>query len=350
MAYDIFKPESLKKAVSVLPTPSTFFRDTFFKTRNTHPTTKVRVDFYKGKRRVAPFVSEVLPSGVTKKLGYVTDDFETPLVSVKDVTNIGDIMKRGFGENIYGGVTPQERATKELLRTMKDYNEQIARREELSCAQAMLDGKILVKGEGVDYEIDFGFSNKGTVTSLWDAANSTADPVKDIAGMARECKKNGYKKPNICVMERSAYDSFIERCTKLGYLNNQYFLNLNIAPKVIDDALTYCGYVRDLDVEIYVYEEWYIDDWSGEEPVEKSVMPKGKILLASTNVGFSIEYGVLTFVDEETKEFYSVEGTRAADSWVEKNPDQRFLSLSSRPLPVPTEVDSWYVGTVSATE
>lgn len=350
MSLDIFTPESLMKAVSVLPTPATFFRDTFFKKRNTHATTKVRVDFYKGKRRVAPFVSEVLPSGVTKKLGYVTDDFETPLVSVTDVTNIGDIMKRGFGENLYGGVKPQERAYKELLKTMKDFDEQIARREELSCVQAMLDGKVTVKGEGVNYIIDYGFTNKGTVTSLWDAADSKADPVADLAAMALACKKNGYRKPDICVMERSAYNAFIKRCTELGYLDNKYFLNLMIAPKVQNEFLTYCGHLAELAVDIYIYDEWYIDDWSGAEPIEKSVMPKGKVLLASTNVEFSIEYGVLTFADVDTKDFYSIEGTRAADSWVTKRPDQRFLSLSSRPLPVPTEVDSWYVGTVSATE
>jgi hypothetical protein len=350
MAYDIFTPESLMKAVSVLPKPSTFFRDTFFKTRNTHNTTKVRVDFRKGNRSVAPFVSEVLPSGVTKKIGYVTDDFETPLVKVTDVTNIGDLMKRDFGENVFGGVSPQERAYKQLLRTMNKFDDQITRREELSCAQAMLDGKITVKGDNVNYEIDFGFSNKGTVSSLWDDENSKANPVEDLAAMALACKKDGYRRPNICLMERSAYNAFINRCMELGLMDNQYFLNTMIAPKIVDDAVTYCGHIKDLALDIYIYDEWYIDDWSGETPVEKSVMPKGKVMLASTQVDFSIEYGVNVFADEDTKDFYSVEGTRAADSWVTKNPDQRYLSLQSRPLPVPAEVDSWYVGTVSATE
>lgn len=350
MAIDIFSPESLAKAVSVLPTPATFFKDTFFKTVNTHATTKVRADFYKGKRRVAPYVNEKLPTGAVKKLGYTTEDYETPLVSVKDITNAGDILKRGFGENLFGGVTPQERAYKDLLRTMKDFNDQITRREEISCAQAMLEGKVIVKGQGVDYEIDYGFTNKGTVSSLWDAADSKADPIADLTAMSVACMKNGNRRPDICVMERSAYTAFIKRCTALGYLDNKFFLNLLISPKVESENLTYCGHLNDPSIDIYVYDEWYIDDWSGAEVVEKSVMPKGKILLASTNAAFSIEYGVLTFTDENTKDFYSVEGARAADSWVTKEPAQRFITLNSRPLPVPAEVDSWYVGTVSATE
>lgn len=349
MAIDIFTPEILAKAVSVIPTPASFFKNTFFKTVHTNPTEKIRADFYKGKRRVAPYVNEKGATGVTKKLGYTTEDFVTPLVKVKDVTNIGDIIKRGFGENLFGGVTPQERAYDELLRTLNDFEHQIARREEVSCAQAMLDGKITVKGEGVDYEIDFGFTNKGTVSSLWDATDSKADPIADLSAMSLSCMKNGYRKPDICVMERSAYYAFIKRCEALGYLDNKYFLNLLISPKVQSENLTYMGHLADPDLDIYIYDEWYIDDWSGETPVEKSLMPKGKILLASTNVNFSIEYGALTFTNIETRDFYTVMGTRAADSWVTKEPDSRILTLNSRPLPVPTEVDSWYVGTVSAT-
>lgn len=347
---DIFTPEILAKAVSVVPTPSTFFRDTFFKTRNTNPTSKIRADFYKGTRRVAPYVNVNSASGVTKKHGYHTEDFETPLVKVKDVTSIDDIIKRGFGENLYSGITPQERAYKELLRTLNDFEQQIVRREEISCAQAMLDGYVSVIGEGVNYTIDFGFENKGIVSELWDAENSKADPIADLSAMSIACIKKGYRKPNIAVMERSAYMAFIKRCTALGYLDNKYFLNLMISPKVQSENLTYCGHLADPDLDIYIYDEWYIDDWSGVTPVEKSIMPKGKILLASTNVDFSIEYGAMTFTNKDTKDFYTVEATRAADSWITKEPDARILTLNSKPLPIPTEVDSWYVGTVSATE
>lgn len=350
MPIDIWTPEVLAKAVSVVPTASTFFKDTFFKSRHTNPTLKVRADFYKGKRRVAPYVSDNKAAGITEKIGYTTEDFTTPLVKVKDVTNIDDIIKRGFGENLYAGVTPQERAYQELLRTLKDFNDQITRREEISCAQAMLEGKVIVKGDDVDYEIDFGFTNKGTVSKLWDAAGSTADPLADLREMAFACMKNGYRKPNICVMERSAYDAFIKRCMEIGYLDNTHFLNLMISPRVESENVTFHGRIAELDLDIYTYDEWYIDDWSGEAPIEKSIMPKGKILLASTNVGFSIEYGVLTFTNADTKDFYSVMNTRAADSWITKEPDSRILTLNSRPLPIPTEVDSWYVGTVSATE
>lgn len=350
MAINIFEPEVLAKAVSVVPKPSTFFKDTFFKNVHLNPTTKVRVDLQKGTRRVAPFVSEVDANGVTKKIGYVTEDYITPLVKVSDVTKIDDIVKRGFGENLYGGITPQERAYDELLRTFRDFEQQITRREEVMCAEAMLNGAITVKGEGVDYLIDFGFTNKGTVSVLWDADGSTADPIADLQAWSALCLKNGYKRPNICVMERSAYTAFLNRCMALGYLDNKYFTNPVLAPRVKSDNVIYCGRLTDPDLEIYCYEEWYVDDWSGSEPTEKPIMPKGKILLASTFADYSIEYGAVTFLDSNTKDFRTVVGERAADSWINKNPDCRFIALNARPLPVPTEVDSWFVGIVSTTE
>ena len=347
---DIFSPEVLDSVTRVMPPQTTFFKKTFFGKDKCEPNTEVRADFYKGKRRVAPFVSENSKAKTVTKIGYSSEKFETPLVKVKDVTTIEDLVKRLPGELVQNsGFTPEGRAIQLLAETLQDFNEQISRREEVMCVQALMTGKIPVIGENVNYTIDFGFTNKSTLSTLWDAQNSTADPIKDLSAAVLVCMKNGYRKPNICVMERSAYDAFIARCTALGYLNQRNYLDLSIEPSVKNENLTYCGRLRDPNLEIYLYDEWYIDDWSAATPTEKPMIDKGKVLLASSNARFSMYYGVLTFTDENTKSFRSFMATRGTDSWVEKEPAQRFITLNSRPLPVPHEVDSWYVLTVSST-
>lgn len=349
MSINIFQPEVMDAVLRVTPPQAAFFRDTFFKTRKLEPNTKVRCDFYKGTRRTAPFVSEKAPARVTEKIGYYTEEYETPLVRVKDVTDIEDLMKRLPGELVQSGYSPDTRAVELLTNVMQDFESQIARREEVMCAQAMLTGKIPVVGENVNYEVDFGFTNKSTLSQLWDASNATADPLADLKAMAVQCMKKGYRKPNLCIMERSAFDAFSKRCIALGSLDQKHFLDLSLEPSARGENLTYCGRLRDPDLEIYIYDEWYLDDWSGAAREEKPVMPKGYILLASSNAAFSMYYGVMVFAEENTRTFRSVIGTRAADSWVQKEPAQRFITLSSRPLPVPHEVDSWYVAQVSAT-
>lgn len=348
---DLFTPETMDGVVRSLPPVHTFFRDTFFKNAKPEFTEKVRVEFVKGKRKVAPFTNIKDKGKVIEKRGYVSDEFTTPMVKVKDVTDIEDMVKRLPGELLQNsGITPYERGVQLMAEQMAQFEEMIARREEWMCVQAMMTGAIPVIGDGVNYEIDFGFTNTSTPSILWTEEGAT--PYIDLQTAVKTCKQKGYRTPNICVMERSAYQAFL-KATKNDEFYKQMpevFDVMSVRPERRSDAVTFVGRLKDPDLDIYVYDEWYIDDWTDPaNPEEKSMMPKGKILLASTDARYSMYYGLQMFTDPQTGGFRQVVGTRAADSWIQKDPDARFMTLGARPLPVPHEVDSWYVMTVSAT-
>ena len=349
---DLFTPETMDAVVRVLPQRGSFFKDTFFRNEKPEYNEKIRVDFYKGKRRLAPFVNIKDKAKVVEKRGYQTDEFTTPLVSMKDITTIEDMVRRLPGELLQNsGVTPLQRGIELMAEQFADFDDMIERREEWMCVQAMMTGKIPVIGENVNYEIDFGFTNKGTVAKKWDTdANPTV--YRDLQTAAQACMQNGYHKPDICIMERSAYQAFL-RATKLDEefkQQSELYNVMQVQPRFVNDNVTFVGRLKDPDMEVYVYDEWYIDDWTDEsEPKELPLMPKGKILLASTRARFSMYYGLMMFTDPNTKNFREVIGKRGADSWVQKEPDVRFMKLCSRPLPAPHEVDSWYVLEVSAT-
>ena len=59
-----------------------------------------------------------------------------------------------------------------------------------------------------------------------------------------------------------------------------------------------------------------------------------------------MDYAAVTVLDGKTENFVTVEGARVPTSWIERNPDRRFLQLNSNPLSVPHEVDSWFVAQV----
>lgn len=351
MPLNLFTPETMDGVVRVLPKVNTFFKDTFFKTNKPEYTEEIRVDFVKGKRKIAPFVNIKDKAGVIEKRGFITDTFKTPFIKVKDVTDIEDMLNRLPGELLQNsGLTPYDRGIQLMADQMMEFEDMIARREEWMCVQSMMEGKIPVIGEGVNYEIDFGFTNKSTVSILWTQDGAT--PHADLQTAVLACKQNGYRTPNICIMERSAYNAFIKACKDDEYFkeHKDIFDVMTIRPERRDDAVTFVGRLKDPDLDIYVYDEWYIDDWTNPSaPVEKSLMPKGKVLLASTSAKYTTYYGLMMFTDPNTQNFRQVIGTRAADSWVQKDPDARFMSLNSRPLTVPHEVDSWYVLTVAPT-
>lgn len=346
---DLFTPETLDGVVRVMPTVNTFFRDTFFKTAKPQYTEKVRVDFVKGTRRVAPFVNIKDKGKVVEKRGYVSDEFTTPVIKVKDTTDIEDMLKRLPGELLQNsGITPYDRGIQLMTEQLMNFEEMVARREEWMCVQAMMEGKIPVKGDGVDFEIDFQHTNKSTVATLWTADGAT--PYTDLQTAVLACKQKGYKTPDICIMDRTAYQAFLLATKNDEFYKQQseLFDLITVKPERRTDGVTFVGRLKDPDLDMYVYDEFVVDDWTDpENPVEVSLMPKGKVLLASTKAKYSMYYGLMMFTDPLTNTFRQVVGARAADSWVTKDPDARFMSLNARPLPVPHEVDSWYVLTVA---
>lgn len=350
MPISIYDPRVLDQVIRLLPTTGGFFRDTFFKRRIPVTGTKIDVDFYKGKRRIAPFVNPKSAAKVVEKIGYKTNTFETPLLKPKDVTTVENLSVRLPGENLYGGFTREERALALLTDKLAEFNDSLIRREEWMASQAMLTGKISVIGEGVNYTIDFGFSNKEALSgaALW--SSGTSDPLADIDRWVLTCQKNGYHTPNVCLMSADTHNAFMKRLIALGYMN-QYSGNVELAtikPNQLSENVIYGGMILKYNMPIYIYNEWYIDDWTNPDtPVENPIVPNGTCLLGSTNAKTAIYYGEITLADETSgTSFKSVLADKAADTWITKDPAARYLAMHSRPLTAPQEVDSWYVATV----
>jgi hypothetical protein len=321
----------------------------FFKRRLPVTGSKVDVDFFKGKRRIAPFVNPKSQAKPIEKIGYKTNTFETPLLKPKDVTTVEDISVRIPGENVYGGLTKEERAVYLLSEKLQEFNDMNLRREEWMASRAMLTGIIPVIGEGVNYTIDFGFTNKKTLTGT-DKWDSNGDPLEDIDEWVLICQQNGYHTPDICLMEQKVYNAFMKRIIALKY-TEQISQNLNVIqlnPLQLSENVIYGGKIIKYNIDIYIYNEWFIDDWTDPaNPIEQPIVPAGTVMLASTRAKAVIYYGEITITDASAPNgFRSIIGERAAQTWIEEDPASRFLALHSRPLTAPQEVDSWLVATV----
>jgi Phage major capsid protein E. len=120
-----------------------------------------------------------------------------------------------------------------------------------------------------------------------------------------------------------------------------------IKPRELPNGVTYIGTINKLGLDIYTYNEWYLDNWTDpENPEQKPLVPEKTLALMSTAAEYSICYGAVTILDSTTDNFVTIEGQIIPESWVERRPSRRFLQLNSQPLPVPHEVDSWFVAKV----
>lgn len=341
----IYEPRTMGRIVSKLPPVRTFFRSTFFKHEETFVTKNVDVDFVKGTRKVAPFVSRLIGGKIVPNTGYSTKTYTPPLVAPEKVTTVDDLLQRQPGENPFSGRTPAERAVVKMAQDFTELRDQIARREELMCCQSIFTGTIPVIGDGVNEIIDFGFTNKETITTAtkkW--TNAASDPIEDLKRWHETVQKTGFVNCDMCVMGSDVAKAFINHEKVMKQLDVKNYNLAVIQPKQLPNGVTYIGTIHEIGLDIYKYNEWYLDDWTvPETPEEKPLVPVDTLALLSSTVNYSMYYGAITLIDEATSNFRTVEGKYVADTWAKRKPARRFLNLSSAPLCVPHDVDSWFV-------
>lgn len=341
----IYEPRTMGRIVSKLPPVRTFFRSTFFRHEETFVTKNVDVDFVKGTRKVAPFVSRLIGGKIVPNTGYSTKTYTPPLVAPEKVTTVDDLLQRQPGENPYSGRTPAERAVVKMAQDFTELRDQIARREELMCCQSIFTGTIPVIGDGVNEIIDFGFTNKETITTAtkkW--TNAASDPIEDLKRWHETVQKTGFVNCDMCVMGSDVAKAFINHEKVMKQLDVKNYNLAVIQPKQLLNGVTYIGTIHEIGLDIYKYNEWYLDDWTvPETPEEKPLVPVDTLALLSSTANYSMYYGAITLIDEATGNFRTVEGKYVADTWAKRKPARRFLNLSSAPLCVPHDVDSWFV-------
>ena len=346
----IYEPRTMMGVIKKLPPVHTFFRSTFFSHEKTFVTKSVDMDYKKGARKLAPFVSREIGGKIIPNTGYTTETYTPPFIAPDKVTTIDDILDRQPGESLYSGRTPAQRAVIQMSEDFTDLREMILRREEWMCAQAMLTGKIVVLGEGVKDTIDFRFTNLLDISKnakrKW-KGGTDQNKYADLKAWHEKVQKEGFTNCNVCIMASDVVTEFLmdEQIQKLLDVKN-YALAV-IKPTQKENNVTYIGTIHELGLDLYQYNEWYVDDWTDPAtPVELPMVPAGTLMMASTHAKYSMYYGAISILNQRTEKWETVAGKYVPDTFIKKRPDRRFLSLQSAPVPVPHEVDSWLVAKV----
>jgi hypothetical protein len=339
MAIDIYSTRTLLKTIKIMKPSNTFFCDTFFPNTETFVTETVDVDFKKGKRKMAPFVAPRIGGIVMDRQGFITKSYKPPRIAPERVVTIDDINRRAMGENLYSTRTPEERARQLLAEDLIELDDYITRREEWMCREVLLNGKITMIGEGYEQEVDYQFTNKEALAGTAKWTDPASDPIGDLKRWRLAVIQKTGKAPDIAVFASDVVNTFTNHEKVLKRLDNRRLESGLIAPSIQSPAITFIGKIAEIGMEIYSYDDWYLDD----DDTEKPMVPDGYVIVGSRGMNKKI-YGAVTQVEDQG--FVTIEGTRIPKSWVDRDNDIRKLRISTRHLPVPNDVDSWYVGIV----
>lgn len=322
--------------------PTTFLRDRYFSNAVNFDTAKVDIDIVDANgRTLAPFVNPKVGGKVVPRSGYQTNTYEAPELSPYMVTTAEDLLKRLPGEELYSEYSPEQRASLQLGKDLRDLDEIITAREEAMCAEALFTGQVTIKGEGYDKAISYWDAEtstqpKTTLSTLWSATN--ADVLTDLRTIRREIVKKSGISPTEIVCGADVIDALLTNAKVAEQLNTR---RVDLGLIKIDDlpnGVTYYGYFGGLD--IYGYESWYKNDEGDDVPY----VPADTFLMGSPNVKTVMAYGCCAIVDEINDKISMYAEKRVPTSWSQRmNPTGRIVQIKSRPLPVINQVNGFHV-------
>lgn len=338
---DLFETRTMLRALEQMKSAKTFLLDTFFRATETSVTKHVDIDIMKGKRKLAPFVSPRSQGKVMDRLGFATRTYTPPYVKPKMVTTAQDFLTRSMGEHIYASAdNAATRAAKQVGKDLAYLEEIITRREEWMAAQLLQTGKVVVQGDGVDDEIDFGMDATHIITltgnDLWsDQTNST--PIEDLRAWRRLILKDSGMNSTDVVMGTDALDAFLDHPDVQSKLDTRRIDLGQIDPRQVPSGAIYYGRIKDVALDLWVYDEWYYDE---DTTQDKTLIDTKKIIMGSTQARTARHYGAIQDLDA------TASVPRFPKSWTEKDPSVRFIMVQSAPLVSLHQVDAFICAAV----
>ena len=258
---DYYEPRFLAGVIRRTPGLKTFFKTRFFNNAITFPAEKVSFEIQEGKRRLAPYVSPRIGSETIERDEYSVKTYTAPLVAPNRVITNDTLAQKLLGEATWNSdVTPDERAAKIAARDIMDLQDTITRREEFMCARVKQDGKLIIKGKGVNEVVDYGFENLVTVDAA-DRWTPTFDIMGQLATIAREMSKDGIN-PDMLILGSDAAAMLLHNEKFLKLLDIRRVEIGEIKPSELEGGVSYLGrmVVPGAMFDVVMYNEWYPDD------------------------------------------------------------------------------------------
>jgi len=335
----LFAIRALVMSIAVLHGVPQYFRDTFFGEDVESDSSIVDITITKGSQQVAPFVSPRMGGKVMRRDGKKLQAYEPVPVKPIYESFAEDILQKSTSAFYAKDETPEDRAEKALLEDLQKGKDAVARRVEVMCAEFMTTGKIICKGDGVDDEIDFGRDPllTGELTGALLFSDDASDPEAWIIDKCDLIYEKSGLRPTEATLGTDAWKAMKANPNFTSKLDNRRILAGEIDPKNLPNGVTYLGYLNEAGVDLYKYNNNYIDPETGDT---KAIFPSDGLSLASTAAGGKVVWASIADFDIVENLGGEFVGQVFVSSERKKNPSRRILYFEGRPLPMFGNVDA----------
>jgi hypothetical protein len=341
MAYDMFSAYSLTEVVNQIPVPKRGIIGTFFGRTKNFNTEHIELHLKQGTRDMAPFVSSTAPGVVVGKKGFEIRTFIPPRIRMKKSFDASDLTARVFGQPLHfqGGRTQGAMLQMRIGEELADLNSRIAYREEWMACKTLLDGKVDIIGDDVNTSIDFRFDASWqfpvlTGTAKWD--DPASNPVEDIRDWVILIAQKSGLSAKTMLLGAGARKALMSNPNVLKLLDNRRVEIGYVRPANVPLGMDYVCTIEGVD--LYAYNEWYIDPVSGNE---MPMIPSDRVILGSKQANCVLNYGMIKDI-----EFGGFATSRFSKSWIQSDPSVRWILVETAPVPSPYQTAGFMSPTV----
>lgn len=347
MALNFDDTRTLLGAIERSNPPTTTLVDTFFPQQEVFLTEYVEMEYRKGGRRMAPFIVPGAKGVNMARGGSTIRTYKPPMMRPKRTIELNDVMRRGFGENVYSQRTPEERAAMMRAKDMADLIDMCARRQEYMAAQLLINGSYECKGYADDGNIQVvdtvtfaEFDNKITLSgnNTWD--NAAAKIYDDIGDASQKIRRAAGMIPTVAMCSANVVEYLMGNTQIMNYLlvpSRDNLALMSMQPKLVRPELLRVGYIQALNMEIYAYDGIYTDD-NGDD---QQYIPDNHIIIGVPGRGKRL-FGAVTQMEED-KQLHTYASAFVPKVTADIESDTSSLAISSRCVLAPEFLDDWAV-------
>lgn len=327
---------------------------------NFHRSKEVEIDIQREDEDIAIVIQDLTTGPrMNESNKYTNKKFLPPVLNEAGAINAFEMMERRPNQNPFQDPDFAVNAVLESFSIFRKLENKVRRTVELQASQVLQTGVVtLVNEAGAElYKLDYQanplhFPNAGVT---WGAGG--ADPYADVASLAELLRRNGKKNPHRLIFGMTAFQEFISDTKVKERLDNRAMAIGQVAPVARGGGATFQGWIwiGHYKFEMWTYDGFYKHPQTG---VLTPYIAADKVIMTSEGARLDLTFGAIPmFVspDQRAMPFLPPRmssGDRGLDlttnAWVTDDGTNLMVSCGTRPLCIPTAIDTFGCLTTTA--
>jgi hypothetical protein len=340
-----------------LQAPAPMFLSSFFKTgpQSFHTTEKVELDIIREDEEVAvPLPDLTAGARNNENSKAVNKEYTPPILREKSAVIAYEQIKRQPGQEPFQDPNFLKNAGNQILSITRKLMNKLRRTVELMSSMVLQTGKFQLKDDSGNIIAQEDFLAKSThlitVGTAWALDGTTGDPITDIDNAARLIRKDGKRRPDRLLFGNAAIQRFLAN-PKVKAALDKFVQNLAMLnPANRNEDATYVGliWINNYQYEIWIYDGWYKDPQSG---AMTPYIADDNVIVCSSLARMDLTFGAIPFIAQPDPRAAALVGGRLSstdgqfdftpNAYVSEDNVRLFIEVGTRPMTIPTEIDSF---------